>query len=572
MSAAGWLQLILLIAALFVSTPLLGGYMAKVYDPSLGKPKGDRFFSAVERRIYRLCGINPDREQRWTIYALSLLAFSMVSVLILYVQLRLQNHLPLNPDNYKAVEPKLAFNTAVSFLTNTNWQAYGDGVMSHFSQMTGLAFHNFVSAAAGAAVAVALIRGLVRRRSATIGNFWVDMIRTCIRILLPLAFVAALILMSQGVIDNFHASRTVTTVSGQVQSIPGGPLASQESIKEGGQNGGGFFGTNSAHPFENPNAITNFLQIWLMLGIPFALTYTFGKMARDRRQGWVVFGAMMALWLVMLLVITPLEARGNPHLTAAGASQQTTASQPGGNMEGKESRFGPVSCGQYAASTTSTSDGAVNCMHDSFVPLAGGGALVNMMYGEVSPGGTGSGLYAMLIFALLAVFIAGLMVGRTPEYLGKKIQGSEMKLAVIYILFPAVLILTFAGASVVLHSALASRANDGPHGLSEIVYAFTSAFNNNGSAFGGLSVNTQWYDTTLGIVMLFGRLATMIPVLAIAGSLGRKQHVPATAGTFPTGTALFGGLLLGVVIIVVGLTYFPVVSLGPVVEHLVGHF
>jgi K+-transporting ATPase ATPase A chain len=309
-----------------------------------------------------------------------------------------------------------------------------------------------------------------------------------------------------------------------------------------------------------------------MLGIPFALTCTFGKMARDRRQGWVVFGAMMALWLVMLLVITPLEARGNPQLTAAGASQQTTASQPGGNMEGKESRFGPVSCGQYAASTTSTSDGAVNCMHDSFVPLAGGGTLVNMMYGEVSPGGTGSGLYAMLIFALLAVFIAGLMVGRTPEYLGKKIQGSEMKLAVIYILFPAVLILTFAGASVVLHSALASRANDGPHGLSEIVYAFTSAFNNNGSAFGGLSANTQWYDTTLGIVMLFGRLATMIPVLAIAGSLGRKQHVPATAGTFPTGTPLFGGLLLGVVIIVVGLTYFPVVSLGPVVEHLVGHF
>ena len=572
MTAAGWLELTVLVATIAVTTPLLGGYLARVYDPSLGRPQGDRFFSALERPIYRVCRIDPDSEQRWSTYALSLLAFSFVSLLVLYAQLRLQGRLLLNPDHYKGVEPKLSFNTAVSFLTNTNWQAYGDGVMSHFSQMTGLAFHNFVSAAAGAAVAVAFIRGLVRRRSATLGNFWVDLIRTATRVLMPLAFVAAIVLMSQGVIDNFHASRTVTTVAGQTQTIPGGPVASQEAIKEGGQNGGGFFGANSAHPFENPNPVTNLLEMWLMLAIPFSLTYTFGKMARDQKQGWVVFAAMFVLWLGMLLIITPLEARGNPKLTTAGASQQVTALQSGGNMEGKESRFGPVTCGYYAASTTSTSDGAINCQHDSLTPLGGGAALVNMMYGEVSPGGTGSGLFGMLIFALLAVFIAGLMVGRTPEYLGKKIQGPEMKLVVLYLLLPAIFILGFAGAAVVIHTALNSRLNTGPHGLTEMVYAYTEAFNNNGSAFGGLSANTQWYDTTLGIVMLVGRLGPMIPVLAIGGSLARKKYVPATAGTFPTGTPLFGGLLIGVVIIVVGLTYFPVVALGPVVEHLVGHF
>jgi K+-transporting ATPase ATPase A chain len=567
---AGWAELALLIVAIAVATPLLGGYMAKVYDPTLGKPRGDRFFSAIERPIYRLSGINPEGEQRWTIYALSLLAFSFVSVLVLYAQLRLQGHLFLNPDHLKGIEPKLSFNTAISFLTNTNWQAYGDGVMSHLSQMTGLAFHNFVSAAAGAAVAVAFIRGLVRRRSATIGNFWVDLIRTTTRVLLPIAFLASIVFMSQGVIDNFHASKTVTTVAGQTQTIPGGPLASQEAIKEGGQNGGGFFGTNSMHPYENPTGVTNLLQLWLILAIPFAFTYTFGKMARDQKQGWVVFATMFVMWLAMLLVVTPLEARGNPKLTALGATQSVTAVQPGGNMEGKEARFGPVSCGYYAASTTSTSDGAVNCAHDSLTPLGGGTALVNMMYGEVSPGGTGSGLFGMLIFALLAVFIAGLMVGRTPEYLGKKIQGAEMKLVAVYILLPAIFILTFAGASVVIHTALASRLNDGPHGLTEIVYAFTQGFNNNGSAFGGLTANTQWYDTTIGIVMFVGRMLPMIIVLAIAGSLGRKRQVPATAGTFPTGTPLFGGLLLGVVVIVVGLTYFPIVALGPVVEHLVG--
>jgi K+-transporting ATPase ATPase A chain len=568
----GWIELAVLIAAIAISTPLLGGYLAKIYDPTLGRPRGDRFFSAIEAPIYRVCGIDPEGEQRWSVYALSLLAFSLVSVLILYAQLRLQGHLPLNPDHYKGTDPKLSFNTAVSFLTNTNWQAYGDGVMSNLSQMAGLAFHNFVSAAAGAGVAVALIRGLVRRRSGTLGNFWVDLIRTTIRVLLPLAFVAAIVLMSQGVIDNFHGSRTVTTVAGQTQTIPGGPVASQEAIKEGGQNGGGFFGANSAHPFEDPNAITTMIEIWLMLGIPFAFTYAFGKMVRDQKQGWVVFATMFVLWLGMLLALSAFEAGGNTKLTALGANQHATAVQSGGNMEGKETRFGPLGCGYFASSTTSTSDGAINCQHDSMTPLGGGSALVNMMYGEISPGGTGSGLFGILIFALLAVFIAGLMVGRTPEYLGKKIQAPEMKLVTIYLLLPAIFILVFAGASVVVHTTLNSRGNPGPHGLTEIVYAFTEAFNNNGSAFGGLSANTQWYDTTLGIVMLVGRLGAMIPVLAIAGSLGRKKYVPATAGTFPTGTPLFGGLLFGVVLIVVGLTYFPVVALGPIVEHLVGHF
>ncbi|MDQ6613790.1 MAG: potassium-transporting ATPase subunit KdpA [Actinomycetota bacterium] len=572
MTSANWVELAALIVALGISAPLIGAYLARIYDPSLGRPLGDRVFSAVERPIFRLCGIDPEGEQRWTTYAYSLLAFSLVSVLILYAQLRLQGHLALNPDHYQGVSPGLAFNTSVSFLTNTNWQAYGDGVMSQFTQMAGLALHNFVSAAAGAAVAAALIRGLLRRRSRSLGNFWVDMIRTCIRVLLPLAFLAALIMVSQGTPQNFHASQQATTVAGATQSVPGGPVASQEAIKEGGQNGGGFFGTNSTHPFENPNPITNFVQMWEILAIPFALAFAFGKMARDRKQGYVVAATMFVLWLGMLLVVTPLEARGNPHLTAAGADQRTTALQGGGNMEGKEVRFGSVTCGYYAASTTSTSDGAVNCAHDSLTPLGGGVALVNMMYGEVSPGGTGSGLYGMLIFALLAVFVAGLMVGRTPEYLGKKIQSAEMKLVVLYLLLPAVMILCFAGAAVVLKTALASQLNNGPHGLSEIVYAYASTFNNNGSAFAGLSANTQWYNTTLGLTMLVGRLLPMVLILAIAGSLGRKQHVPATAGTFPTGTPLFGALMLGVVIIVVGLTYFPVVSLGPIVEHLIGHF
>jgi K+-transporting ATPase ATPase A chain len=473
----------------------------------------------------------------------------------------------------KAVRPDLAFNTSVSFLTNTNWQNYsGEATMSHLSQMAGLAFHNFVSAACGATVAVALIRGLVRKRSNTLGNFWVDLVRTCTRILLPLSFVFAMVLVSQGVIQNFNASKPVTTVTGQTQSFPGGPIAGQEAIKEIGENGGGPFNANSAHPFENPNGITNILEIWALLAIPFAFCFTYGRMAGNLRQGWVIFATMFVLWLGMVLIVMPLEARGSPSLTAAGATQSVSAGQAGGNMEGKEVRFGPAASGLFAASTTSTSTGSVNSMHDSYTPLGGAVPMVNIMYGEISPGGTGSGLYGMLVFAILAVFIAGLMVGRTPEYLGKKIQAQEMKLVVLYILFVPLVILTFTGISVVSGFALKSLANDGPHGLSEMTYAFTSMANNNGSAFGGLTGDTQWFNITGAICMLVGRFFLMIPVLAIAGSLGRKQSVPPSAGTFPTTSPLFAGLLLGVVIIVVGLTYFPVVALGPVVEHLVGKF
>jgi K+-transporting ATPase ATPase A chain len=507
------------------------------------------------------------------VYAYSLLAFSLVSVLVLYAQLRLQGHFPLNPDHLAGLSPALSFNTAVSFLTNTNWQNYaGESTMSYLSQMAGLAFHNFVSAAAGAAVAVALIRGLVRRRTGTLGNFWVDLVRTCTRVLLPLSFAFALVLVSQGVVQNFHATHTVATVEGAKQSIPGGPIASQEAIKEVGQNGGGPYNANSAHPFENPNPLTNALQIWLLLAIPFAFPFAYGRMAGDQRQGVVVLTAMVLLWLTAAVLAMQFETGGNPKLTAAGASQSATATSIGGNLEGKEARFGSAGCGLYAASTTGTSTGSVDCAHDSMTPLGGATPLVNIMLGEVSPGGTGSGLYGMLVFALLSVFIAGLMVGRTPEYLGKKIQASEMKLVVLYILFVPIVILVFAGMSVLLPTPVSSLANPGPHGLTEMTYAFSSAANNNGSAFGGLNGNTDWFNTTLAISMLVGRFLLMVPVLAVAGSLGSKQKVPASAGTFPTGTPLFAGLLTAVVLIVVGLTYFPVVALGPAVEHLAGRF
>jgi K+-transporting ATPase ATPase A chain len=560
-----------LIALLAISNPLLGNNMAKVYGGK--RAPGDRVFRPVERVIYRVCGVDPDSEQRWQTYAISLLAFSFASVLILYAQLRLQGHLPFNPDSQASVKPTLSFNTAVSFLTNTNWQNYsGESTMSHLTQMAGLAVHNFVSAAAGAAVAVALIRGLVRRRTHTLGNFWVDLVRTTTRVLLPLSFVFALVLVSQGVVQNFHAAKTVTTVSGQTQTLPGGPVASQEAIKEVGQNGGGPYNANSAHPFENPNPVTNMLQIWLLLAIPFAFPWMFGKMAGDVKQGIAVLSAMVVLWLVISLVAMVFETNGNPKFNALGVSQTTTATQAGGNMEGKETRFGPATSGLFASSTTGTSTGAVDSMHDSFTPIGGAAPLVNIMLGEVDPGGTGSGLYGMLLFALLSVFIAGLMVGRTPEYLGKKIQGAEMKLVVLYILFVPLVILAFTAVSLVMRTPQNSLLNYGPHGLTEMTYAFTSQANNNGSAFGGLTGNTNWFNVTGGVAMLVGRFMLMIPVLAIAGSLGRKQPTPASAGTFPTNTGLFAALLTGVVVIVVGLTYFPVVALGPLVEHLVGKF
>jgi K+-transporting ATPase ATPase A chain len=412
---------------------------------------------------------------------------------------------------------------------------------------------------------------LTRRRTHTLGNFWVDLVRTTTRILLPLSFVFALVLVSQGAVQNFHAAKSVTTVAGQTQTLPGGPIASQEAIKMIGENGGGPYNANSAHPYENPNPITNMLQIWLLLAIPFAFPWMFGKMAGDLKQGIAVLSAMFVLWFAISMVAMLFETGGNNKLPA-GVGQAATSTQGGGNMEGKETRFGTAASGLFAGSTTGTSTGAVNSTHDSFTPIGGAAPLVNIMLGEVDPGGTGSGLYGMLLFALLSVFIAGLMVGRTPEYLGKKIQGAEMKLVVLYILFVPLVILLFTGISVVMNSSLNSLANNGPHGLTEITYAFTSQANNNGSAFGGLTGNTNWFNITGGISMLVGRFFLMIPVLAIAGSVGRKQPTPATAGTFPTNTGLFATLLTGVVVIVVGLTYFPVIALGPVVEHLVGKF
>ena len=567
MTAAGWLQLAALIGLIALGTRLLGPYLARVFGG--GSAPGDRVFLPVERLIYRLVGVDPEREQRWNVYAYSLLAFSAVSVLFLYLLQRVQEWLPLNPTDAVAVPAALAFNTAVSFVTNTNWQNYGGELtMSHLTQMAGLAVQNFVSAAVGLAVAVALIRGLARRRGTTIGNFWVDLTRATLRVLLPLAVVFALVLVGRGVVQNFDGFTEVTTVEGTVQSIPGGPAASQEAIKELGTNGGGFWNANSAHPLSNPDGLTNLLQIAGLLLIPFALTYAYGRMVKDQKQGWVVFAAMFLLWVAAAGLAMGFEAAGNEQLDSLKVEQTATSNQSGGNLEGKEVRFGPTASGLFAASTTGTSTGAVISAHDSFTAFGGTVPLVNMMLGEVSPGGVGAGLYGMLVFALLAVFIAGLMVGRTPEYLGKKIQAAEMKLVVLYILAVPVVVLCFTGASLLLDTALASRANLGPHGLSEIAYAFTSAGNNNGSAFGGLTGNTDWYNSTLGLSMLVGRFLLIVPVLAIAGSLVRKQPAPVSAGTFPTGTPLFAGLLVGVIIIVVGLTYFPVLALGPLVEGL----
>jgi potassium-transporting ATPase potassium-binding subunit len=570
-TATVWAQFLLLVGLVAVATPLIGGYMAKVYAPAeAGTPFGERLLGPVDRAIYRLCGVDPEREQPWTTYARSVLAFSLVSVLAVYLIQRVQGALPLNPTGVGAVPAPLAFNTAVSFVTNTNWQNYaGETTMSHLTQMAALAVQNFVSAAVGMAVAIALVRGLVRRRSATIGNFWVDLTRSITRILLPISVVGALFLVSQGVIQNLGGFVTAHTLDGAVQLIPGGPAASQEAIKELGTNGGGFLNANSAHPFGSPNGWTNLAEMFLILVIPFGLTFTFGKLARDRRQGWAVFGAMFLLWAAAALIAQGFETHGNPELARLGADQHVAAATAGGgNYEGKEVRFGAAASGLFAATTTGTSTGAVIASHDSFTPGGGAVPLVNMMLGEVSPGGVGAGLYGMLIFALLAVFIAGLMVGRTPEYLGKKIQASEMKLITLYILAMPMVVLVLVGISVVLGSSKASILNPGPHGLTEVTYAFTSAGNNNGSAFGGLAGDTNWYNTMLGIAMLCGRFLLIVPLLALAGSLGRKQTVPASAGTFPTGTPLFVALLVGVAVIVVGLTFFPALALGPVVEHL----
>jgi K+-transporting ATPase ATPase A chain len=570
-SGAAWIQLIVFVGLIFLVTPVLGSYMAKVWAG--GKAPGDRVFAPIERATYRLCGIDPESEQRWTTYTFALLAFSAVSVLFVYGFQRLQSHLPFNPDHMTAVRPDLAWNTAASFVTNTNWQSYGgESTMSHLTQMAGLAVQNFASAAAGLAVMVALIRGLTRRRGKTIGNFWVDLIRTTLRILLPIAFVAAIVLVSQGVVQNFHAATPATTVAGATQNIPGGPAASQIAIKQLGTNGGGFFNTNSAHPFESPNGFTNMIEMFFLIMIPFAATYALGVLCKGKKFGWVLFGVMFALMIVSIGIAVGFETHGNPQLNRAGVTQTVSATQPGGNFEGKDVRIGSAACGTWAGATTGSSNGSVNCFHDSMTPVGGMVTLTNLLLGEVNPGGLGTGLTGLLVLAILTVFIAGLMVGRTPEFLGKKIQAPEMKMVVLHILFAPLVVLGFAAASVVLKTAVSSIFNGGPHGLSEIVYAFASSAGNNGSAFGGLTTNTDWYNTTMGITMLVGRFFLIIPMLAIAGSLVRKQATPANAGTFPTDTPLFGGLLTAIVLIVAGLTFFPVLALGPVVEHLAGHF
>jgi K+-transporting ATPase ATPase A chain len=568
MSPAAWIQFGAVVAAVVVTAPPLGRYLARIYGDDEAAP-GDRVFLPVERLVYRACGVDPGREQRWTTYAYSLLGFSFVSFLVVYALQRTQGRLPLNPVDLPNVGEHLSFNTAVSFMTNTNWQSYGgETTMSHLTQMVGLTVQNFVSAAAGMAVMAALIRGVSRRQAATLGNFWVDLTRTTVRVLLPLSFLVAVVLVSQGVVQNVGGHVEATTLEGAVQRIAGGPAASQIAIKQLGTNGGGFFNANSAHPFENATAFSNFVELWAILVIPFALAFTFGRMVRDKRQGRAVFGIMFVIWAAMSVAAMAVESNGNPRLDGLGVDQRLTAQQPGGNLEGKETRFGPEASGLWAASTTGTSNGSVNSMHDSFTPLGGGIALVHMMLGELSPGGVGVGLNGLLVMAILSVFIAGLMVGRTPEYLGKKIQAAEMKMVVLYVLAMPLVLLGFAAASVISDSALASRANEGPHGLSEILYAFASASNNNGSAFAGLTTATQWFDTTMAVAMLVGRFFLVIPVLAIAGSLARKPVMPATAGTFPTHTPLFGALVIGVVVIVAGLTFFPAVALGPVVEQL----
>jgi K+-transporting ATPase ATPase A chain len=593
MSAQGLVQLFLLFIALAVTVPPLGRYMAKVYsrsdavDGGAAPAPGDRVFLPIERIVYRILGVDDRREQRWNVYAISLLAFSVLSLLLTYAVLRLQGSLPVNPTGQGSVAPFRAWNIAVSFMTNTNWQWYsGEATLSHFSQMTALAVQNFVSAAAGMAVAVAIVRGIMRRQGRTLGNFWVDLTRGALRILLPLSFVVAIVLMGLGVVQNLTGTTTAATVDPTVtaavvaedgtetevpvteQAIPGGPAASQIAIKQLGSNGGGFFNVNSAHPFESPDGWSNFLSLYLILLIPLAFPVMFGRLLGQPRQGWVLLGVMALILTSMIFLTSFAETGGNPDVAALGVDQSSSSVQGGGNMEGKDVRFGASTCSQWAAATTGTSNGSVNCMHDSLTPAGGGLAMLHMQLGEISPGGVGVGLMGILINALLAVFIAGLMVGRTPEYLGKKIQASEMKLVVLYIVAMPVAVLVFAAVSVVLPSALTSLANPGSHGLSEVLYNFASAGNNNGSGFGGMNTGTDWYTITQGFSMLIGRFFLIIPALALGGSLVRKNPAPATSGTFPTDSPLFFGLLAGVILIVAGLTFFPALALGPIVEQL----
>lgn len=554
MSASAWLQLFALVAVIGLVTPLLGSYLAKVFGD--GPSPGDRVFAPIERAIYKVVGVDPDQEQHWTTYARSVLAFSVMSVMALYLIQRVQGWLPLNPTGREGVAPAIAFNTAVSFVTNTNWQAYsGEAQLSYLSQMAGLTVQNFVSAGTGMAVAVAVIRGFVAAKGSALGNFWVDLTRSVLWVLLPISIILALFLAWQGVPQTLQGAVTATGVEGQEQIIARGPAAAQIAIKQLGTNGGGFFGVNSAHPFENPTIASNLAQSLAILLIPVAFCFLFGRMAGDRRQGRAIFAAMAVMFLAGLAVIHAYEVTGNP---AIGI---------GANMEGKEQRFGAMLSSLWAASTTAASNGSVNAMHDSFMPLSGLVMLINMAVGEVIFGGVGAGFYGILLYVVLAVFLAGLMVGRTPEYLGRKIEGREVTLAVLAFLSMPLGILVGGAIAATVPAALASVQDSGPHGLSEILYAYSSATGNNGSAFGGWGAALPWQTTALGIVMLLGRYAIIVPLLAIAGSMVRKPQAPVTSGTFPTHGPLFVILLILTVVILGALTFFPVLALGPIAEE-----
>jgi len=592
MTINGWLQIFVFLALIFAVTKPLGIFMTRVF--SRERTFLDPVLRPIERLLYRVTGVDEDREMRWTEYAVAMLLFSAVSMLVLYLIQRIQGMLPWNPQHLAGVTPEhVAFNTAASFATNTNWQAYsGETTMSYFTQMAGLAYHNFVSAAVGISLAIAFIRGIARRQMQTIGNFWVDMVRASLWVLLPFSIVGALLLVSQGVVQNLKPYDTVNLIEPQqvphfgsdgkptmdatgkpvmdtvsTQTIAQGPVASQEIIKEWGTNGGGFFNANSAHPFENPTPFSNLIELFSIFAVSAGLTYTLGRMTGSRAHGWAVWSAMAILFLCGVFVAYWAESKGNP-LYPSTVAQHVSNSQPGGNMEGKETRFGIASSALFATVTTDASCGAINGWHDSYTPLGGMVPLINIMLSEVIFGGVGAGMYGILIYIVLAVFIAGLMVGRTPEYLGKKIEAYDVKMAMLVSLVFPLIILSLTGISVVKGFGTASISNAGPHGFGQILYAFASGAGNNGSAFGGLTANTPWYDTAIGMTMLLGRFFMIIPMLAIAGNLAQKKYVPPSVGTFPVTTPLFTFLLISVILILGALTFFPALSLGPILEHL----
>ncbi len=576
MNLNNFIQISIYLATLLLLVKPLGTYMARVYE---GKPSGlNVWFGWLEKLIYRLIGTNSQQEMSWKTYAVAAMLFNIIGIIIVYAIQRLQAHLPLNPMSMPAVSADLSFNTAVSFATNTNWQSYGgETTLSYFTQMIGLTVQNFVSAATGMAVLVASIRGFIQKQAETIGNFWVDLVRSTLYILLPLSLILSLVLVSQGVVQTFKPSAKVDLLqstkdsSGKIisqQEIALGPAASQIAIKQLGTNGGGFFNVNSAHPFENPTPLSNFLEVLAIVLIGAALCYTFGYMVKDKRQGWALLIAMLIIFIPCLWTCVHFEQKGNPLFKNLGVDQSYSATQPGGNMEGKEARFGIANSAIWAAATTAASNGSVNSMHDSYMPLGGLIPLWLIQLGEVVFGGVGSGLYGMLAFVIVAVFISGLMIGRTPEYLGKKIESFEMKMAALILLIPHICVLLGTAIAVVLPKAKAAILNPGAHGFSEVLYAFTSAGNNNGSAFAGLSTNAFFYNIALGLAMFFSRYWLIIPMLAIAGSLSKKKIVPASVGTLPTHTPLFIIFLVMVVLIVGALTFFPALSLGPIVEHL----